>query len=106
MCPGVLCSEAAGVVTCIGEAEAGGVPTCMGKARATGNPLPKPGAQLAVVATLCAVMPGMVPGPVLCWGIGIVTSGAAGVVAGCGTGAEASCRGRRSETCGTGISVR
>ena len=76
-CPGVLCGEGASVVTCIGEAEAGRVPTCMGKALATGNPLPKPGAQLAAVATLCAVVPGMVPGLVLPWGIGIVTSEAA-----------------------------
>ena len=105
-CPGVWCSEAAGVATCIGEAEASGVPTCIGKALATGNPLPKLGARFAAVATLCAVMPGMVPGLVLCWGIGIVMWEAAKVVAGCGTGAEASCRGGRSETCGTGIGVR
>ena len=81
MCPGVLCGKAAGVATCIGEAEASGVPTCMGKALATGNPLPKPGARLAAVATLYAVVPGMVPVPVLSWGIGIVTSEAAGVMA-------------------------
>ena len=65
LCPGVLCSEAASVPICIGEAEAAGVPTCMGEALATGNPLPKPGAQLAMVATLCTVVPGTVPGPVL-----------------------------------------
>ena len=106
VCPGVLCGKAASVVTCIGEAEAGGVPTCMGEALATGNPLPKPGAQFAAVATLCAVVPGMVPRPVLCWGIGIVTFEAAKVAAGCGARAEASCRGGRSEACSTGIGVQ
>ena len=77
----------------------------MGEALATGNPLPKPGAQLAVVATLCAVVPGMVPGPVLTWGIGIVTSGAARMAADCGARVETSCSGRRSEICGIGIGV-
>ena len=101
-----MCSEAAGVVTCIGEAEAGGVPTCIGEALATGNPLPKPGVWLAAVATLCAVVPGMVPGPVLLRGIGTVTSGATGVVADWDTRLEASCRGRMSAICGVGIGVR
>ena len=77
---GVLCSEAASVVTCIGEAEVSRVPTCIGEALATGNPLLKLGAQLAAVATLCTLVPGMVPGLVLPWGIGKVTSEAAGVV--------------------------
>ena len=64
-CLGVLCSEPAGVPTCMGEAEVAGVLTCMGKALATGNPLLKPGAWLATVATLCAAVPGTVPRPVL-----------------------------------------
>ena len=78
----------------------------MGKALATGNPLPKLGAQLAVVATLCAVVPGTVPGLVLSWGIGIVTLGAARMVATWGAGVEASCSGGRSEICSIGIGVR
>ena len=90
-CRGILCSEVAGILTCIGDAEAAGVPICMGKALATGNPLPKPGAQLATVATLCAVVPGTVPGPVLPWCIGIVSSGAAGVAAHWDAGLKASC---------------
>ena len=64
-CLEVMHGEADGVVTCIGEAEASGVLTCIGKALATDNPLPKPGAQLAAVATLCAVVPRTVPGLVL-----------------------------------------
>ena len=76
-----MCGGAAGVVTCIGEAGASGVPTCIGEALATGTPLPKLRALLAAVATWCAVVPRMVPGPVLPWGIGIVTSGAAGMAA-------------------------
>ena len=105
-CPGVLCSEATSVLTCIGEADAARVLTCMGEALATGNPLPKLGTWLAVVATLCTVVPGMVPGPVLSWGIGIVTLGAAGVAADWGTGVEASSSGGRSEICGVGVGVR
>ena len=106
VCPGVLCGKGASVVTCIGEAEAGGVPTCMGEALATGNPLPKPGAQLAAVATLCAVVPGTVPGLVLPWGIGIVALEAAGATADLDAGLEASCSGGRSAVCGIGVSVR
>ena len=105
-CPGVLCSETAGVVTCIGEAEAGGVPTCIGEALATGNPLLKPGAWLAAVATLCTVVPGMVPGPVLPWGIGIVALGATGVAADWDAEPVASCSSGRSAICGTGVGVR
>ena len=105
-CPGVLCGEGTGVVTCIGEAEAGGVPTCMGEVLATSNPLPKLGAQLAAVATLCTVVPGTVPGPVLPWGIGIVTSEAAVVMADWDAGLEASCSGGRSAVCGIGIGIQ
>ena len=78
----------------------------MGEALATGNPLPKQGAQLAVVATLCTVVPGTVPGPVLSWGIGIVTLGAARVVADWGAGVKASCSGGRSEICSIGVGVQ
>ena len=77
----------------MGEAEASRVPTCMGEALATSNPLPKLGARLASVATLCAVVPGMVPGPVLPWGIGIVTSEATGLAADWDVELEASCSG-------------
>ena len=105
-CPGVLCGKGASVATCIGEAEAGGVPTCMGEALATGNPLLKLGARLAAVATLCTVVPGMVPGPVLPWGIGIVTSEAARVMADWVTRLEASCSGGRSAVCGIGVGVQ
>ena len=104
-CLGILCSEAAGVPTCIGEAEVAGVLTCMGEALATGNPLPEPGAWLAAVATLCIVVPRMVPGPVLPWGIGIITFGAAGVVADWDARLEASCSGGRSGICGIGVGV-
>ena len=77
----------------------------MGEALATGNPLPKAAARLAVVATLCTVVPGTVPGLMLSWGSGIVKSEATGVAADCGTRAEASCSGGRSELCSTGIGV-
>ena len=79
--PGVLYGETASVETSIGEAETGGVPTCISKARATGNPLPKPGAQLAAVATWHIVGARTVPGPVLSWGIGIVTLRTTGMAA-------------------------
>ena len=92
-------------MTCIGEAETGRVPTCIGEALTTGNPLLKLGAQLAAVATGCAVVPGMVPGPVLPWGIGVVTSGAAMVVANWDAELVASCSGGISAICGTGIGV-
>ena len=84
----------------------------MGEALATGNPLPKPGAQLAAVATLCATLcstqgaPKTVPGPVLPWGIGIVTLGAARVVANWDARLEASCSVGRSGICGIGIGVQ
>ena len=93
-------------MTCIGEAEAGGVPTCIGEALATGNPLPKLGAWLAAVATWYTVVPGMVPGPLLPWGIGIVTLGAAGVAADWDVELVASCSSGRSTICGTGVGVR
>ena len=78
----------------------------MGEALATGNPLPKLGAWLAAVATLCAVVPGTVPGPVLSWGIGIVTLGATRAAANWDAGLEASCSGGRSGICRVGVSVR
>ena len=93
-------------MTCIGEAEASRVPTCIGKALATGNPLPKPGAWLAVVETWCTVVPGTVLGQVLPWGIGIVTLGATGVVADWDAKLVASYSSGRSAICGTGVSVR
>ena len=88
-------------MTCIGEVEAGGVPTCIGEALATGNPLLKSGTWLAAVATRCAVVPRMVPGLVLPWGIGIVTLGAVGdaeLVASCNSG--------RSAICGSGVGIQ
>ena len=88
-----------------GEAEAGGVPTCIGEALATGNPLLKLGAQLAAVATWCAVVPRTVPGPVLPLGIGIVTFGAAGVTANWDAGLVVSCSSGRSAICGTGVGI-
>ena len=93
----------ASIPTCIGEADAAGVPTCIGEALATGNPLPKPWAGLAAVATLCAVVPGTVPGLVLPWGIGILTLGATRVAPDWDTGLEASCSGGRSGICGIGM---
>ena len=92
-------------MTCIGEAEAGGVPTCIGEVLATGNPLLKPGAQLAAVATRCTVVPRMVPGPVLPWGIGIVTLGAASMVADGDAELVVSCNGGRSAICGIRVGV-
>ena len=92
-------------MTCIGEAEAGRVPTCIGEALATGNPLPKPGARLAAVATLCAVVPGTVLGPVLPWDIGIVTLEATGVAADWDAELVASCSSGRSAICGTGVGI-
>ena len=105
-CPSILCDEATGVPTRIGEAEAPWILTCMDEALATGNPLPKLGAQLAAVATLCTVVPGMVPGPVLPWGIGIVTLGATGQGADWDARLEASCSGQRSGICSIGVSVQ
>ena len=93
-------------MTCIGEAEASRVPTCIGEALATGNPLPKPGAQLAAVATWCAIVPGTVLGLVLPWGIGIVTFGAARVAANWDAELVVSCSSGRSAICGSGVSVR
>ena len=104
-CPEVVYSKAACVVTCIGEAEADGVPTGIGEALATGNPLLKLGALLAVVATLCTVIPRMVPRPMLVRGIGIVMSGATGVVADWDARLEASCRGGMSAICGVGVGI-
>ena len=92
-------------MTCISEAEASGVPTCIGKALATGNPLPKPGAWLAAVATWCAVVPGTVLGLVLPWGIGIVTLGAAGMTADGDAELVVSWSGGRSTICGSGVGV-
>ena len=103
---GGLCGKAASIVTCVGEVEAGRVPTCIGEALATDNPLPKLGAQLAAVATRCTVVPGMVPGPVLPWGIGIVTLGAAGMTADGDAELVASCNGGRSAICGSGVGVQ
>ena len=91
-------------MTCISEAEAGRVPTCIGEALATGNPLLKPGAGLAAVTTRCAVVPGTVLGPVLPWGIGIVTLGAAGMAADGDAELVASCNSGRS-ICGSGVGV-
>ena len=93
------------MVTCIHEAEASGVPTCIGEALATGNPLPKLGAQLAVVTTRCTVVPGTVPGPVLPWGIGIVTLGATSMVANGDAELVASCNSGRSAICGSGVGI-
>ena len=93
-------------MTCIGEADAGRVPTCISEPLATSNPLPKPGAGLAAVATWCAVVPRTVPGPVFPWGIKKVTSGATGVVANWDAELVASCSSGRSAIWGTRVGVR
>ena len=82
-----------------------GVPTCIGEALATGNPLPKPGAWLAAVATKGAVVPRTVPGPVMPWGIRIVTLGVTDVAADGDAELVASCNGGRSAICGSGVGI-